>query len=63
MVIKTLQSNGEKAKKLILAAVPLIAQEDWTETLQQNRVCIVMSLLLFLAFSVTIVRISCTMGY
>ena len=38
MVIKTLQSNGEKAKKLILAAVPLIAQEDWTETLQQNKV-------------------------
>ena len=48
MVIKTLQSNGEKAKKLILAAVPLIAQEDWTETLQQNRVSIIMSLLLFL---------------
>ena len=38
MVIKTMRENGEKARQLILSAVPAIAELDWTETLKQNKV-------------------------
>ena len=38
MVLKTLKDNGEKAKQLILSAVPMIAAEDWTETLENCKV-------------------------
>lgn len=38
MIMKMLQSNAEKAKKLLLAAVPLIAKDDWDETLEKNKV-------------------------
>ena len=33
MVMKTMKENGEKAVKLILAAVPMIAQEQWHVTI------------------------------
>ena len=32
MVMKIMKENGEKAAKLILAAVPMIAQEEWHTT-------------------------------
>ena len=38
MVLKTLKDNGLKAKQILLTAVPMIAAEDWTQTLQQNKV-------------------------
>ena len=38
MVLMTLKENGEHAVKIILAAVPLIAQQDWTNTIQQHKV-------------------------
>ena len=38
MVLKTLKENGTHAAKLILAVVPLIAQEDWTETIDGHKV-------------------------
>ena len=38
MVMKTLKENGAHAVKIILAAVPLIAQQDWTDTIQQHKV-------------------------
>ncbi len=36
--MKTLKENGDHAVKIILAAVPLIAQQDWTDTIQQHKV-------------------------
>ena len=41
MVLKTLKANGDKAKQLILSVVPIIASEDWTEILRQNKVKVV----------------------
>lgn len=38
MVLKTLKENGANATKLILAAVPAIAQQDWTKTIQDLKV-------------------------
>lgn len=38
MVMKTMKENGVKATQLLLAAVPLIAQEDWTNTTQELQV-------------------------
>ena len=38
MVLKTLKQNSEKATKLILAAVPMIAQEDWSNTADELKV-------------------------
>ena len=38
-VMKALKECGEKGKQLILAAVPLIAQEpDWTDTIRDLQV-------------------------
>lgn len=37
--MKALKENGEKGKQLILAAVPLIAQEaGWTDTIRDLQV-------------------------
>ena len=38
MVLKTLKENGANATKLILAAVPEIAKQDWTKTQQDLKV-------------------------
>lgn len=38
MVLKNLKENGERAKQIIVAAVPMIASEDWTETLEDCKV-------------------------
>ena len=38
MVLKMLHNNAEKAKNLLLTAVPLIAKENWIDTLQKNKV-------------------------
>ncbi|XP_011405094.1 PREDICTED: S-methyl-5'-thioadenosine phosphorylase-like [Amphimedon queenslandica] len=38
LVMKTLEENGEKAKNLLLKAVPAIAKEEWTQTLKDNQV-------------------------
>ena len=38
LVLKTLKENGEKAKNLLLKAVPAVAKEEWTETIQNNQV-------------------------
>ena len=38
MVIKTLKENGANATKLILAAVPALAKQDWTKTRQELKV-------------------------
>ncbi len=35
MVLKTLKENGERATKLIRRAVTLMAQEDWTSTIDE----------------------------
>ena len=40
MVLKTLKENGVNATKLIVETVPMIASEDWTKTLQENKVCV-----------------------
>ena len=41
MVLTTLKENSEKAKNIILSAVPLIASEDWSDTLQQCKVHVI----------------------
>lgn len=46
MVVKTIQQNGEKAKKLLLTLVPMIAAEDWTGTLQQHKDVVQTSIML-----------------
>lgn len=38
MVRKTLKENGTIATKLILAAVPALAKQDWTKTRQELKV-------------------------
>ena len=38
MVMKTLKENGANATKLILAAVPALAKQDWTKTTQDLKV-------------------------
>lgn len=38
MVMKTLSENGIHAVQLILAAVPLIAKVDWTDTFKDLKV-------------------------
>lgn len=38
MVMKTLSENGKHAVQLLLAAVPLIAQMDWTDTIKDLQV-------------------------
>ena len=35
MVLRTLKENGEKATKLIRRAVALMAQEEWTKTIEE----------------------------
>ncbi len=35
MVLKTLKENGERATKLIRRAVEMIAQDDWTDTIEE----------------------------
>lgn len=35
MVLKTLKENGEKATKLIRRAVALMAQEEWSSTMDE----------------------------
>ena len=37
-VLKTLSENAEKATRIILAAVPVIARESWTETYKEIKV-------------------------
>lgn len=37
-VLKTMKDNAEKAKRLILYAIPKIAAKDWTATLNSNAV-------------------------
>jgi hypothetical protein len=38
MVLTTLKANAEKAKSLLLKVVPLIAQEEWSDTFKENKV-------------------------
>ena len=38
MIMKTLKDNADKAKRLILEAVPMIAEQDWSDILAQNKV-------------------------
>ena len=38
MVLKTLKENGANATKLILAAVPELAKQDWSKTTQALKV-------------------------
>jgi len=38
MVMKTMKESGDKALKVIRAAVALIASEDWTSTVQEHQV-------------------------
>ena len=38
MVMKTLKDNAGKAKRIIMAAVPMIAKEEWSTTLKNNQV-------------------------
>ena len=35
MVLKTLKENGERATKLICRAVALMAQEEWSKTIEE----------------------------
>jgi hypothetical protein len=53
MVMKTLRENGKHAVQLILAAVPLIAQLDWTDTIKDHQV--VLMVLTRLGFGIIIV--------
>ena len=46
MVVKTIQQNGDRAKRLLLTLVPMIAAQDWTETIQKNRELIQTSVML-----------------
>ena len=39
--MKTMKRNGAMAVQLLLAAVPLIAQENWTDTIQEVKVGVV----------------------
>ena len=39
--MKTLKENSFKATNLILAAIPFIAAEDWTDTIKSLEVCVV----------------------
>ncbi|XP_033115067.1 S-methyl-5'-thioadenosine phosphorylase-like [Anneissia japonica] len=36
-VLKIMKDNGEKAKKLLLAAIPLIAEKDWSQVIQETK--------------------------
>lgn len=38
LAVKTFKENAERAIKVLLAAIPLIAKEDWTDTLKQYEV-------------------------
>ena len=38
MVMKTLKENASMAKRIIMAAVPMIAKQDWSATLKHNQV-------------------------
>ena len=38
VVMDTLKNNASHAVKIILAAVPLIAEQDWTETIKEHQV-------------------------
>ncbi len=38
LVIQTLKQNSEKAVRLLLSAIPCIAREDWTKTIENNKV-------------------------
>lgn len=40
MVIKTMEESGKNASHLIQAAVTLMAQEDWKDTVHQAKVYI-----------------------
>lgn len=46
MVIKTLKENGEHACKLILEAVSMITQEDWTEDLKEHKALVKISVMM-----------------
>lgn len=36
--MKTFKENAERAIKVLLAAIPRIAEEDWTEALNERQV-------------------------
>jgi 5'-methylthioadenosine phosphorylase len=46
MVLTTLKANAEKAKSLLLKVVPLIAQEEWSDTFKENKELLKISVML-----------------
>ena len=46
MVVETIKRNGDKAKRLLLKLVPMIADQDWTSTLQKNKELVQTSVML-----------------
>ena len=51
--MKTMKESGHQAVQVIRAAVTMIAQEDWTDTIQEHKVqevCIFFLLASFLSF-------------
>jgi len=43
MVMKQMKENSKKAIELLLATIPLIAQQDWKATIATNKVCYTLS--------------------
>ncbi len=41
MVMKTMKESGDKALRVIRTAVTMIAQEDWTDTIQEQKVILI----------------------
>ena len=37
-VLKTFRQNAEKAVRILLTAIPRIAEKDWTDILKENQV-------------------------
>lgn len=46
MVVETIKRNGDKAKRLLLKIVPMIAEQDWTGTLQKHKELVQTSIML-----------------
>lgn len=46
MVVQLIKKNGDRAKKLLLTVVPMIAAEDWSKTIQAHKELVQTSVML-----------------
>lgn len=51
LAVKTFKENAEKACRVLLAAIPMIAKEDWSDAIAEHKVLWIFLVKLIVAYS------------